>query len=185
MTESELLEKVARLCHMQWAGWMRYLFGKGDWNGVSECLIGAESAGRWYRQMRTPYAELSESEKESDRKEARKFLECIGLTFDAYEDKAMRTADKKIDLWYAGLGLGEAGEVQNDIKKIYGHGYTKEEMRPKIKEELGDLLWYVTAVCRMMDIPLEEVATYNVDSKLAERYPHGFFKKGEQGNEGH
>ncbi len=184
MTESELLEKVAELCHDQWCNWMNYLFSRsGTYEG--QLRVTVDSSVRWRRQMRTPYAELSEEERDSDRKEARKFLECIGLTFGVYEDKAMRTADKKIDLWYAGLGLGEAGEVQNDIKKIYGHGYTKEEMRPKIKEELGDLLWYVTAVCHTMDIPLEEVATYNVDAKLQERYPNGFYKKGEQGNEGH
>ena len=39
---------------------------------------------RWKRQVKTPYAELSEKEKESDRVEARKVLEAIGF-FDLLE----------------------------------------------------------------------------------------------------
>ena len=72
-----LRERLADLCHEQWSGWMRYLFGKGSWNDISEFLIDAESAKRWYRQMRTPYAGLSKGEQDSDRKEADKFIECI------------------------------------------------------------------------------------------------------------
>ena len=87
MTEEERLEMVAELCHEQWSGWMRHLFTKGQMGAGGTFLIWEPLVTRWARQMNTPYAELSEPEKESDRKEARRFLELIGLTFAEYEEK--------------------------------------------------------------------------------------------------
>ena len=40
-------------------------------------LIYSEEVKRWTRQMNTPYADLSEKEKESDRAEVRKTLAVI------------------------------------------------------------------------------------------------------------
>jgi hypothetical protein len=79
----DIREKLAALCHEQWSGWMEYLFSKcePDCRGMfhkkpSGALVIPEWAvDRWKRQMTTPYARLSEEEKESDRKEADKFLE--------------------------------------------------------------------------------------------------------------
>jgi uncharacterized protein (DUF433 family) len=65
-----LREQLAALCHEQWSGWMRYLFENCS-------LIPEAFAIRWKRQMNTPYAELSEAEKESDRKEADRFLSLL------------------------------------------------------------------------------------------------------------
>lgn len=71
-------EALAALAHEQWSGWMEYLFGKCVWrdrgDGSNEPAIPQEFADRWIRQMNTPYAGLSEEEKESDRVEARKVL---------------------------------------------------------------------------------------------------------------
>jgi hypothetical protein len=70
----DLREKLAALEHESWSGWMVFIFSKGrlldtgpDTGGF---LIAPTSAVRWQRQMNTPYADLTESEKESDRKEA-------------------------------------------------------------------------------------------------------------------
>ena len=74
-----LREKLAALCHDQWGGWMEYLFddARGSESQHKEAeawTIHAESYRRWRRQMRTSYADLPENEKESDRKEADRFL---------------------------------------------------------------------------------------------------------------
>jgi predicted RNase H-like nuclease (RuvC/YqgF family) len=59
---------------------MEYLFSKcfaevGQFDKDTGNLIIPEWAvNRWRRQMRTPYAELPENDKESDRKEADRFL---------------------------------------------------------------------------------------------------------------
>jgi hypothetical protein len=84
-------EKIAELCHEQWSGWMEYLFSKcrpdtGQFDRENGCLIIPKSyVDRWKRQMITKYHDLTEAEKESDRKEADKFLYYLNLgrlTFD-------------------------------------------------------------------------------------------------------
>ncbi len=67
-------EILADLCHQQWSGWMKYLFSKGIFNEDGTWTMPAWAVDRWQKQMNTPYANLSESEQESDRTEADKFL---------------------------------------------------------------------------------------------------------------
>lgn len=50
--------------HEIWAGWARYMID-------THCLWQRQ---KWERQIATPYADLSEKEKESDRIEAHKIL---------------------------------------------------------------------------------------------------------------
>jgi len=71
----ELREKLAELAHSQWSGWMDYLFSKSVSKAGGTCMIPAWAVKRWHRQMKTPYSELSEEEKDSDRKEADDVLE--------------------------------------------------------------------------------------------------------------
>lgn len=79
-TESELKklaefrEKLASLCHDQWSGWMKYLFSKGQFNKDGTFTIPKWAVERWVMQMGYPYLLLSKEEKESDRKEADKFI---------------------------------------------------------------------------------------------------------------
>ena len=82
--ERVLREKLAALCHEQWSHWMEYLYGKCDntisiysVQGKTQAIIPKEFTERWYRQMMTPYEELSEKEKESDRVEADKFIKLL------------------------------------------------------------------------------------------------------------
>lgn len=70
-------ERLAALAHAQWSGWMEYLFDKCQMNEDGTATIPAWAVERWQRQMRTPYAELPEDEKESDRAEADKVLEVL------------------------------------------------------------------------------------------------------------
>jgi murein DD-endopeptidase len=74
------LEPLATLEHLRWAGWMEYLFTRGKQEADGSFTIDAGSVARWRRQVATPYADLSEREKESDRIEARKSLALLGLT---------------------------------------------------------------------------------------------------------
>lgn len=67
-------EKIADLCHEQWSGWMEYLFKKSRQTPDGSVVIPKEFVDRWWRQMKTPYEKLSEEEKDSDRKEADKFI---------------------------------------------------------------------------------------------------------------
>lgn len=96
--------------------------------------------------------------------------------FAWYQHMAMRTAND-LDNWttnlmVAGLGLGEAGEVQGDIKKAVGQGHPLDPNR--VKKELGDLLWYITRIASLMGYSLEDVAIANI-RKLELRYPEHVF----------
>lgn len=63
-------EALAAYAHTAWAGWMEYLFSKSHTHADGSVTIPADLAARWQRQMTTAYADLPESEKESDRAEA-------------------------------------------------------------------------------------------------------------------
>lgn len=67
-------ELLADLCHKQWSGWMEYLFSKGTFNDDGTWTMPEWAVKRWTRQIATNYEDLSESEKNSDRKEADKFI---------------------------------------------------------------------------------------------------------------
>ena len=73
------LEPLAEAVHESWSRWMEYLFNQCTYfNGTA--TIPAELVARWERQLETPYSELSEAEKESDRIEARKYLEVFNAS---------------------------------------------------------------------------------------------------------
>lgn len=74
-------------------------------------------------------------------------------------------------VWNA-LGLaGEAGEVADTIKKAVFHRHPLD--RVELVKELGDVLWYVAALCTKLEIPLENVMILNIQ-KLRKRYPDGY-----------
>ncbi len=80
--------------------------------------------------------------------------------------------DYEIMLVRCGLGLaGEAGEVADTLKKavFHQHGINREQLI----DELGDVLWYVAALCTKLDVNMSEVMERNV-AKLRERYPEGY-----------
>lgn len=84
------------------------------------------------------------------------------------------TAEEIMLVWNA-LGLaGEAGEVADLIKKavFHRHGLTLDT-KEKLAKELGDVLWYVAALCTKLDIGLDMVMDMNI-TKLRQRYPEGY-----------
>src|SRR3989304_2308231 len=66
----ELRESLADLEHIRWSRWMDYLFTQGVKNADGSFTINTGSVRHWERQARTPYTDLSEREKDSDRKVA-------------------------------------------------------------------------------------------------------------------
>lgn len=75
MEQGTLREALAKLAHEIWARWMTYQFGKCESGPLShELIIPGALVDRWRRQKNTPYDELPESEKESDRKIADEIL---------------------------------------------------------------------------------------------------------------
>ena len=104
-----------------------------------------------------------------------------GMFADEYQQQAACTliagpdaeyTPEQIMLVWNALGLaGEAGEVVDTIKKavFHQHGIDREVL---IKE-LGDVLWYVAALCSKLGVPLSEVMERNI-ANLKQRYPAGY-----------
>lgn len=96
------------------------------------------------------------------------------MTFKDYQDKAVETAIYGAGsvIIYPALGLAnEAGEVLGKIKKVLrdqNADFSKEETRQAIASEIGDVLWYLAALSRDLNINLEDVAQKNID-KLQDR----------------
>jgi NTP pyrophosphatase (non-canonical NTP hydrolase) len=94
--------------------------------------------------------------------------------FNDYQELAMSTAvypQKGSNLAYPALGLnGEAGEVAEKVKKILRDkgGVLDEDSRQALMKELGDVLWYVAAMCSEAGLHMGEVAELNI-SKLLDR----------------
>ena len=97
------------------------------------------------------------------------------MKFEEYQEAAKQTAlypNRLKNLEYPTLGLaGEAGEVANIVKKIQRDhaGVINEEIRGKLKDELGDVLWYISACADELGLTLTQIAEYNVE-KLAKRH---------------
>lgn len=80
-------EKLADLCHQQWSGWMTYLFSKGTFNSDGTWTMPAWAVKRWTRQLLTSYENLSEEEKNSDRREADKYLVEVQKHYKMVDEK--------------------------------------------------------------------------------------------------
>ena len=68
------------------------------------------------------------------------------------------------------LGLaGEAGELLSEHKKWLRDGDSYKLFSTRVREELGDLLWYLSNVATKHDLTLEDIATHNL-SKIRNRW---------------
>ena len=96
-------------------------------------------------------------------------------SFLEYQNKSARTMNKlefheALSNWCLGLS-GEVGEITEHIKKHLFHG--KKLDYGEVEKEIGDLLWYMSALCSSLGLSLEDVAKRNI-KKLVDRYPEGF-----------
>ena len=89
------------------------------------------------------------------------------MNFDEYQKFARSTAiyPDECKVVYPALGLcGEAGEVAEKVKKNIRDGKSLDG----VALELGDVLWYISALADDLGVTLEEVAKANIE-KLQSR----------------
>ena len=68
----------------------------------------------------------------------------------------------------------EGGQFLDIVKKLLFQGkQPTAELRVKLKNELGDVMWYAQQIMIAMNWTLEEVLAENT-KKLSGRYPDGF-----------
>ena len=113
------------------------------------------------------------------------FLVLDTLSMDEYQECAMEHCFYPDAVIYPTLGLvSEAGEVADKLKKHFRDGDVEEvacedgedelpvELRMTLAHELGDCLFYITAIANDIGYSLEEVAELNL-TKLADRSQRG------------
>ena len=97
------------------------------------------------------------------------------MTIEEYQKEVMRTCGATIEgdrLVMSALGLaGETGEVVDIIKKYIFHSHNLPAV--KLRDELGDVLWYLTVLGEACGLDLENIMEHNI-KKLRDRYPSGF-----------
>ena len=102
------------------------------------------------------------------------------MTFNEYQKIAITT-----DIWQAktsvltdpmfldkAFGLvGESGEFAEKLKKIYRDkaGKLSGEDKQEMVKELGDVLWYLSAILYYLDIPFEDAAAQNLEKVLSRK----------------
>lgn len=100
------------------------------------------------------------------------------MTFTEYQLKSRGTAiypEAGKNLVYPVLGLvGEAGEIANKVKKIQrdDRGELSQERRQALRDELGDVLWYLAQVSTELNLNLDDIASDNL-TKLFSRKERG------------
>ena len=101
------------------------------------------------------------------------------MEINTYQTLALQSLNKELKkddvLINSVMGLcGESGEAIEIDKKWFaqGHPLDKEHLR----EELGDIAWYLAEAAFALDMDLEDILKANLE-KLAKRYPKGFDKE--------
>jgi NTP pyrophosphatase (non-canonical NTP hydrolase) len=102
--------------------------------------------------------------------DTQEYQEQVGRTLIDAPD--FQITDQQVVISWCVIGLtGEAGEVADLVKKGIFHqqGLDIE----KLKKELGDVLWYVAALCTKLGLTMEDAMQHNIE-KLRARYPAGY-----------
>jgi NTP pyrophosphatase (non-canonical NTP hydrolase) len=100
------------------------------------------------------------------------------MRFADYQTRAMDTNrlgnQGKDPTVVALLGLcGETGSLQTLYKKRYRDGDQFSGFEKKVKEEIGDILWYLTALADSEGISISEIAVENLEKIHSRWLPTG------------
>jgi hypothetical protein len=73
----QTIELLAAIEHERWARWQRYVHDRCERREDGSILIPPDLVARWETQIETPYLQLSEHEKDSDREQVHSYLPTI------------------------------------------------------------------------------------------------------------
>ena len=97
------------------------------------------------------------------------------MDLNEYQNLALRTASNSTQenlILNGVMGIcGEGGECIDLVKKSMFQGH--ELNKDKLKDELGDVMWYLAVAAKGIGVDLAEVAEFNIN-KLKTRFPNKF-----------
>jgi NTP pyrophosphatase (non-canonical NTP hydrolase) len=99
----------------------------------------------------------------------------LTMNFNEYQEKARQFRKESANEMYAIIGLGaEVGEVQDKIAKVIRDGYPEdgEAFRVGLAKEIGDVLWFLSAIADDNGLSLDGIAQANI-AKLESRLIRG------------
>lgn len=73
----KMTERLAGVEHERWSHWQRYVHSRCERQSDGSLVIPPDLVAQWERQIATPYNDLTESEKETDRDQVRRYLPLI------------------------------------------------------------------------------------------------------------
>jgi len=137
----DLRERLAALTHERWGRWMRYVFLKGTQDEGGETVISYRDTDCWMRQMKTPYADLPENEKDSDREEADRMLALLPKATPAADVEIERLGRLLLELarWFEDK---RELKTAKDLRSIAALLRSIHKPVPSDDAEIG--LWRVT-----------------------------------------
>lgn len=105
------------------------------------------------------------------------------MTLNDYQNNAAETAiypeqGTILGLVYTALGLGEAGEVQNKVKKLLRDDNLEpwntndkipDDKKQAIAKELGGALWYVSQAAKELGYTLNDIAVMNLQELFSRK----------------
>ena len=140
-----------------------------DWANPKEIKLNIYSDGNEDPHIRK-HREFVDSVTSEATKDCDVFIERL----DTLQDGDPRWSQPQ-RLLTGAIGIcSEGGELLDIVKKIlFQNKETSVETRMKLKNELGDVMWYVQQILLAMNWELHEVLAENT-KKLSGRYPEGF-----------
>lgn len=94
---AELIEQLAAIEHTRWAEWQSWCHQLGTRTEGGDLALPSEVVARWDRQIITPYDELSEAEKQSDRDQVERYRPLIEGYYAVRHAIAAITAEQEKD----------------------------------------------------------------------------------------
>lgn len=96
------------------------------------------------------------------------------MKFKDYEAEALKNWYGNVvkNIWFPCLGAAEeTGEIVGKVKKIYRdkNGVISDDDRDAILNEVGDVLFYLNAICHELGSDLDTAAKFNIEKIIRRR----------------
>lgn len=116
--ELELIEKLAAIEHERWADWQKYMHSRcakitGDSLTIPGILV-----KQWERQIKTPYKDLTEKEKDSDREQVMRYFPLIKKLLKAQREECKWQKEQTLVHCHALCTKEKDGQKQSIIKIV-------------------------------------------------------------------